>query len=328
MPTSWSTNLHQTKPDSCGSRAAANASTAGRASPSFKPDSRFSVWRTTRGTRGFVTTDEDSTGSVGASSAPTSSDSVQVREVTAWVTAATSTAVNGIAIAKARAGTRQARCSISASTSSPSRNRITIRATAASPWTKPECGSKSSTPMAPLPSTKPVTTNTAVSERKLRRAIPAISAPSTSRAPNTTAVSSKEVLARGITGRERDRRPVFPAHPASSLLARATLPAGETLLAQPPCGRDLLAVLLDVVADLLEQRRQRLEARLGQKCRQPGLAKLTVGQVGVAVAVRAERHCRVVHVHAGEAVEPEVRLEVVHHLGEAGVGADVEPTGE
>src|SRR5256885_14895354 len=186
-------------------------------------------------------------------------------------------------MASARAGTRQARCSISASTSSPSRKRITIRAIVARSWTNSECGSKSSTPMPALPSRKPATTKAAVRERKLRRAIPAISAPRTSRAPNTTAVASKEVLARGITGGERDRRPVFPARPPRSLLASATLPAGETLLAQPPCGRDLLAVLLGVVADLLEQRRQRLEARLGQKCRQSGLTELAVGQVGVAV---------------------------------------------
>ena len=35
------------------------------------PDSRFSEWRTSRGTRGFVTTPEDRIGSVGESSAPT-----------------------------------------------------------------------------------------------------------------------------------------------------------------------------------------------------------------------------------------------------------------
>ena len=41
----------------------------------------MSEWRTTRGTRGFVTTLEDSTGSVGASSAPSRKLSVQPRPV-------------------------------------------------------------------------------------------------------------------------------------------------------------------------------------------------------------------------------------------------------
>src|SRR5690242_16236470 len=329
MPTSWSTKRHQTKPDSCGSSAAANARTAGSARPSFRPDSRFSVWRITRGTRGLVTTVEESTGSVGERSAPTSSDSVQSSEVTAWVTAATSTAVSGMAMASARAGTRHARWSISASTSSPSRKRITISATVASPWTNPEWGSKSSTPMAPLPSRKPATTNTAVSDRKLRRATPAISAPSTSSPPKTAAVSSNEVLASGITGRERDRRPVFPALLGWSLPARGpALSAGEALLAQPAGRGDLVLVLLRVVADLLEQRGQLLEARLGQERRQPGLAELAVRQVLVPVAVRAERHGGVVHVDAREAVEPEVGLEVVHHPREPVVRSDVEAAGE
>ncbi len=79
--TSWSTNLHQTKCPLRALSAAASASTAGRASPSLSPDSRFSEWRTSRGTRGSVTTLDDSTGSVGASSAPSRKHSVQVRSV-------------------------------------------------------------------------------------------------------------------------------------------------------------------------------------------------------------------------------------------------------
>ena len=57
------------------------ASTAGSARPSFRPDSRLSEWRTSLGTRGFVTTADDSTGSVGESRAPTRNDSVQPRSV-------------------------------------------------------------------------------------------------------------------------------------------------------------------------------------------------------------------------------------------------------
>ena len=75
-PMSWSTNRHHTKPDWSATSAAAKASTAGSASPSFRPDSRFSEWRMMRGTRGLVTTAEESTGSVGESSAPSRNDSV------------------------------------------------------------------------------------------------------------------------------------------------------------------------------------------------------------------------------------------------------------
>src|ERR687885_4775 len=93
--TSWSTNFHQTKSLFDGSRAYANASTAGSASPSLRPDSRFSECRTSRGTSGFVTTLDDSTGSVGDSSAPTRNDSVQPRSLTSFVTQATRTQVIG-----------------------------------------------------------------------------------------------------------------------------------------------------------------------------------------------------------------------------------------
>ena len=55
---------------------------------------------------------------------------------------ATSTQVIGIASTSLRSGSRHAVCSISASTSSPSRNRITISATTASSCTNPDAGSK------------------------------------------------------------------------------------------------------------------------------------------------------------------------------------------
>ena len=102
--TSWSTNSYQTKSSSPAASAALKASTAGSARPSFIPDSRLSECRTSRGTRGLVTTLEDSTGSVGDSSAPSRNDSVHVRSVTACVTSATSTHVIGIARISLRAG--------------------------------------------------------------------------------------------------------------------------------------------------------------------------------------------------------------------------------
>ena len=156
-----------------GRQRGAEGEHGGQREPSFIPDSRLSEWRTSRGTRGLVTTLEDSTGSVGESSAPSRNDSVHVRSVTACVTSATSTHVIGIARTSLRAGSRHSRWSISPSTSIPSRNRITIRATVASCTTKPDSASNSSTPSPPSPSTKPATTNTAVIDRKLRWASPA-----------------------------------------------------------------------------------------------------------------------------------------------------------
>jgi hypothetical protein len=68
----------------------------------------------------------------------------------------------------------------------------------ASAFTKPERGSKLSTPAPPFPSANPATTKIAVSERKLLRATPATRAPSTSSPPKTATVSSKELLARMV----------------------------------------------------------------------------------------------------------------------------------
>ena len=74
---SWITNRHHTNCTEVALSAASSASTAGSARPSLSPDSRFSEWRTMRGTRGFVTMLEVSTGSVGESRAPIRKDSVQ-----------------------------------------------------------------------------------------------------------------------------------------------------------------------------------------------------------------------------------------------------------
>src|SRR3954471_9342434 len=189
-PTSWSTNLHHTKSWSADS-AAVRASTGGSARPSLRPDSRLSEWRMIRGTRGFVTTLEESTGSVGDSSAPSRNDSVHERSVSTCAATATIPAVSGIASTSLRSGRCHARWSISPSTSSPSRNRITTSAATARPATNPDDGSGCSTSAPPLPSTKPMSTKTAVSDRKLRRAMPETSAPKTSSAPRTIVSTSK-----------------------------------------------------------------------------------------------------------------------------------------
>src|SRR5579872_5868946 len=93
---SSSTNRHHTNGPPPTASAALSARTAGRARPSFSPDSRFSEWRTSRGTRGLVTTLEDRTGSVGDSSAPSRSDSVHDRLVSVCAATATTAAVIGI----------------------------------------------------------------------------------------------------------------------------------------------------------------------------------------------------------------------------------------
>src|SRR3954454_5086132 len=115
--TSRSTKCHQTKSDFDGSSEYANASTAGSAKPSFSPDSRFSECRTIRGTRGFVTTLEDSTGSVGASSAPTRNDSVLVKPESTSEKHPTSTLVILIVSLIVRMGYRHAFGRITSSTS-------------------------------------------------------------------------------------------------------------------------------------------------------------------------------------------------------------------
>src|SRR5918992_5015573 len=198
-PTSCTTNSHQTK-SSRASAAAVSANTAGRASPSFSPDSRLSECRISLGTRGFVTTLEDSTGSVGERSAPTRNDSVQPRSVSAEVTTAIRPAVIGIARTRLRSGRCQAFWSISSSTSSPSRNRIRTSAITASPSAKLDSGSMSRTSRPPWPRMKPATTNAAVSDRKLRRATPATSAPAISSRPKTATGSSRKSTPAAIGG--------------------------------------------------------------------------------------------------------------------------------
>ena len=109
-PTSCSTNVHHTKSLVGRPARRCSASTGGSARPSLSPDSRLSEWRMMRGTRGLVTTLEESTGSVGDSSAPTRNASVQVRSVSALRRRARrSRAVIGIATTSLRSGRCHAR---------------------------------------------------------------------------------------------------------------------------------------------------------------------------------------------------------------------------
>src|SRR3954469_16782810 len=202
--TSCSTNFHHTKSPLPTSSAATSASTGGSASPSLSPDSRFSEWRMRRGTRGFVTTLDDSTGSVGDSSAPSRNASVHDRSVNAAAATAMIAAVIGIATTSTRSGRCHSRRSISPSTSRPSRNRITTSATVASTDMNPLVASKRSTCSPPCPSTAPTSTKTAVSDSIDRRATPDTSAPPTSSAPRTVSAVSVDVI--GVQSQTFPRR--------------------------------------------------------------------------------------------------------------------------
>src|SRR3954471_17724403 len=98
-----------------------------------------------------------------------------------------------------RRGRRHSRCSISASTSSPSRNRITISATTARSCTNSDRGSISSTSSPPSPRRNPATTNTAVRDRNERWASPDASAPAMSSPPRIRVAASKSATATTVT---------------------------------------------------------------------------------------------------------------------------------
>ena len=151
------------------SAAAVNASTAGSARPSLRPDSRLSECRITRGTRGLVTTVDVAPGRSGTAGRRAAATRSSPRSVSTWAISATSTAVSGIASTSLRKGRCHAFCSISASTSSPSRKRISTSAITASACTKSERGSRSSTSNPPCPSTNPAATNTARATRSCAR---------------------------------------------------------------------------------------------------------------------------------------------------------------
>ena len=80
----------------------------------------------------------------------------------AWWPAATITAVSGIASTSLRSGSRQWERSISPSTSSPSRNRITISATVASSLTNPDRARSAARRSRRGRGSKPASTNRAV----------------------------------------------------------------------------------------------------------------------------------------------------------------------
>ncbi len=129
-PTSCAASLPASPPGEASTR---KKRTNGSASPSLRPDSRLSVWRTSAGTSLEVTTDEVTTGSVAVSTAPSRNASAQVRSPnSSFAPSASSTRVIGIANTSARAGGPQWRPSSSRSTSSPSETRVRISASSIS----------------------------------------------------------------------------------------------------------------------------------------------------------------------------------------------------
>ena len=93
--------------------------------------------------------------------------------------------------------------------------------------------------------------------------------------------------------------------------------AARCAAARASASMSAFAGRLALHARALEQRRQALEARLGQEGRAAARAELAVAGRRVAVAVRAERRLRVVHVQAAQPVEPDERHAVVDHLARA-----------
>ena len=212
------------------------------------PDSRLSEWRTTRGTRGLVTTLDDSTGSVGESSAPTRKLSVQPRSVSQCVASATITHVSGIATTSLRSGSRHAFCSISASTSSPSRNRITISATIARSCTKPERGSISSTPRPPSPSRKP-----GEHEDRGQRQERAVGEPGRERADHQQPAEDER---RDVEARRRRARSRARVHTGG-----LTSPCASPCWGSPPPGRTPTAPARAISSRRRADRAARLRAR-------------------------------------------------------------------
>ena len=108
-------------------------STNGSASPSLRPDSRLSVWRTISGTRFELTTAEVTTGSVGARTAARRNASGQVSSViSVFAARAISPSVIGKAIRIARVTGPQCTTRSSRSTVSPSANSVRMSASSIS----------------------------------------------------------------------------------------------------------------------------------------------------------------------------------------------------
>ena len=102
----------------------------------------------------------------------------------------------------------------------------------------------------------------------------------------------------------------------------------QALAADLEVAEQLVVDRLEADAARLEQRRQALEPGFGEEGPQPGLAHLAFAEVGVLVAVGTLRDRGVVDVQAPDAVDAELRVDLVdegaHRLGRP----DLEPRRE
>ena len=124
----------------------------------------------------------------------------------------------------------------------------------------------------------------------------------------------------------RPRRPRWRAHrgadPAPRSAPARRFRASRCARRGPPRAARTRAVDVLAIDGLarcarpLEHARQALEARLGQERGDALAADLAVAEVGVAVAVGAQRRRRVVDVQRAEPVEPDDAVELVEHARE------------
>src|SRR4051794_22937997 len=110
---------------------------------------------------------------------------------------------------------------------------------------------------------------------------------------------------------------------------RGAPPPGEPALAQVLGELDLLGARPALVGPRrLHDARQPVEARLGQEHGAAVGAELALRDVGVAVAVGAERRLRVVEVQRPDALDPDELDALVEHRAERLLGPDLEARGQ
>lgn len=157
----------------------------GRASPSLRPDSTFSSERSRSGTSRRTTMALANTGSVGASTAPSSSEDTQSRPVSSLASTATPSHASGSPIPRARAGCRHAWRIRGSAACIPSVNSTPNSATSAVATTTGLCSVKCTSPSRPGPTTAPASRNSSEVENTERAASPESSTATSSAAAKT-----------------------------------------------------------------------------------------------------------------------------------------------
>src|SRR4051812_1516131 len=173
----------------------------------------------------------------------------------------------------------------------------------------------------------------AASPRMLAPAWP-VASPSRASSPGSSCRMTVKSLgtsafpfAADATAIRRTRPAAWPAD-VSGARGRAP-PLGESALAQILGELDLLDAGPALVRPgCLHDARQPVEARLGEEHRAAAGAELALRDVGVAVAVRAERRLGVVEVKRSDALDADELDALVEHAAERLGGADLEAGGE